>query len=80
MMQVISKYIPNVEATVEVTAGSVDNCKLIQTGKAELALIMADIGNIFGDDLHHSPSQGVINSASPPGSHGEAHALGLSLP
>jgi hypothetical protein len=44
MMQVISKYIPNVEATVEVTAGSVDNCKLIQTGKAELALIMADIG------------------------------------
>ncbi|MDI6755618.1 MAG: TAXI family TRAP transporter solute-binding subunit [Thermodesulfobacteriota bacterium] len=44
MAQVISKYIPNTEATAEVTAGSVDNCKLIQTGKAELALIMADIG------------------------------------
>ena len=44
MANVISKYIPNTEATAEVTAGSVDNCKLIQIGKAELALIMADIG------------------------------------
>ena len=44
MANVISKNIPNVEATAEVTAGSVDNCKLIQTGKADLAIIMADIG------------------------------------
>ena len=44
MANVISKYIPNTEATAEVTAGSVDNCKLIQTGKGDLALIMADIG------------------------------------
>jgi len=44
MASVISKYIPNTEATAEVTAGSVDNCKLLQTGKGDLALIMADIG------------------------------------
>lgn len=42
--QVISKYIPNVEATAEVTAASVDNCKLIQAGKADLSIIMADTG------------------------------------
>jgi TRAP transporter TAXI family solute receptor len=44
MANVISKYLPNVEATAEVTAGSVDNCKLVQGGKADLAIIMADIG------------------------------------
>jgi len=44
MAKVISKYIPNAEATAEVTAGSVDNIKLIHIGKADLALIMADIG------------------------------------
>jgi uncharacterized protein len=44
MASLISKYIPNVEATAEVTAGSVDNCKLLQARKADLALIMADIG------------------------------------
>jgi len=44
MANVISKYIPSTEATAEVTAGSVDNCKLIQAGKGDLALIMADIG------------------------------------
>jgi len=44
MAKVISKYIPNTEATAEVTAASVDNCKLIQIGKADLALIMADVG------------------------------------
>jgi TRAP transporter TAXI family solute receptor len=44
MANLISKYVPNTDATAEVTAGSVDNCKLIQTGKADLAIIMADIG------------------------------------
>ena len=44
MASVISRYIPNTEATAEVTAGSVDNCKLLQTGKGDLAIIMADIG------------------------------------
>lgn len=41
---VISKYVPYVEATAEVTTASVDNCLLVGAGKADLALIMADTG------------------------------------
>src|SRR4030042_5240178 len=44
MANIISKYIPYVEATAEVTTASVDNCRLVGAGKAELALIMADTG------------------------------------
>jgi TRAP transporter TAXI family solute receptor len=40
---VISKYIPGVQATAEVTAASVDNCKLIDAGKAELGFMGADV-------------------------------------
>jgi len=43
MAAIIGKYIPNVEATAEVTPASVDNLKLIQQGKADLALVMADV-------------------------------------
>lgn len=39
---VISKYLPNTEATAEVTAASVDNCKLVGSGKADLGFSMAD--------------------------------------
>lgn len=42
--KVISKYVPNTEATAESTAASVDNCKLLKAGKADLALVMADVG------------------------------------
>lgn len=44
MASVISKYIPYAEATAEVTTASVDNCRLIGAGKAELGLVMADTG------------------------------------
>ena len=44
MANVISKFVPNTEATAEVTSASVDNCKLVHAGKADLALIMADTG------------------------------------
>jgi TRAP transporter TAXI family solute receptor len=44
MANIISKYVPYTEATAEVTTASVDNCRLIAAGKAELALIMADTG------------------------------------
>jgi len=44
MANIISKYIPYMEATAEVTTASVDNCRLVGAGKAELALIMADTG------------------------------------
>ncbi len=41
---ILSKYIPYAEATAEVTTASVDNCLLVGAGKADLALIMADVG------------------------------------
>ena len=44
MANIFSKYIPYMEATAEVTPASVDNCLLVGGGKAELALIMADVG------------------------------------
>lgn len=44
MANVISKYIPYAEATAEVTAASVDNCLLVGNKKADMALIMADVG------------------------------------
>ncbi|MDP1881362.1 MAG: TAXI family TRAP transporter solute-binding subunit, partial [Bradyrhizobium sp.] len=39
---VLSKNLPNVQATAEVTGGSVDNLKLIASGQSELAFTMAD--------------------------------------
>jgi TRAP transporter TAXI family solute receptor len=44
MANILSKYIPYLEATAEVTTASVDNCLLVGKEKAELALIMADTG------------------------------------
>jgi TRAP transporter TAXI family solute receptor len=42
MAAVLSKYVPNMQATAEVTGGSVANLQLIGTGKPYLALTMAD--------------------------------------
>ncbi|MDQ1333568.1 MAG: uncharacterized protein QG552_518 [Thermodesulfobacteriota bacterium] len=44
MANILSKYIPYAEATAEVTAASVDNCLLVDANKADMALIMADVG------------------------------------
>jgi TRAP transporter TAXI family solute receptor len=44
MANILSKYIPYAEATAEVTSASVDNCRLIGSKKADMALIMADVG------------------------------------
>lgn len=49
MSNILSKYVPYLEASAEVTAGSVDNCNLVGRGKADLALIIADVG---WDALH----------------------------
>ena len=38
----LSKYLPGVQATAEVTGGSVDNLKLIGTGQSEIGFTMAD--------------------------------------
>jgi uncharacterized protein len=42
MANVLSKYVPGMQATAEVTGGSVDNLKLINAGKAEVGFSMAD--------------------------------------
>ncbi len=42
MANVLSKYVPGLQATAEVTGGSVDNLKLIGAGKSEVAFAMAD--------------------------------------
>jgi TRAP transporter TAXI family solute receptor len=42
MANVFSKYVPGMQATAEVTGGSVDNLKLIASGKPYIALAMAD--------------------------------------
>src|SRR4249919_4373067 len=42
LANVLSKTIPGIQATAEVTGGSVDNLKLINAGRAELALSMVD--------------------------------------
>lgn len=41
---VLSKHVPGMQATAEVTGGSVDNLKLVATGKPYLAMSMADVG------------------------------------
>jgi len=42
LANVLSKYVPGITATAEVTGGSVDNLKLIGTGKPYVAFAMAD--------------------------------------
>jgi TRAP transporter TAXI family solute receptor len=42
LANVLTKSIPGLEATAEVTGGSVDNLKLINSGQSELAFVMAD--------------------------------------
>ena len=44
MAAVLSKYVPGMQATAEVTGGSVDNLKLIGTEKPYIGFTMADAG------------------------------------
>src|SRR5213593_2769006 len=44
MANILSKYVPGLQATAEVTGGSVDNLKLIASGKPYIAFSMADAG------------------------------------
>jgi TRAP transporter TAXI family solute receptor len=41
---ILSKYIPYADIKAEETKGIVNNCLLVNTGKADLALIIADVG------------------------------------
>jgi uncharacterized protein len=49
---VLSKYVPGMQATAEVTGGSVDNLKLIGSGKPYVAFTMSDAAQdaLKGDD------------------------------
>ena len=51
MANLLSKYVPGLQATAEVTGGSVDNLKLIGSGKAEVGFTMVDAA--------HDAAQGV---------------------
>jgi TRAP transporter TAXI family solute receptor len=42
MASLLSKYVPGMSATAEVTGGSVDNLKLLGSGKSEVGFAMAD--------------------------------------
>src|ERR1700760_4495633 len=42
LANLLTKTVPGIQATAEVTGGSVDNLKLINTGQSELAFVMAD--------------------------------------
>ena len=42
MASIISKKIPGVQASAEVTGGSIDNMKLMHTGKAEMGIVQSD--------------------------------------
>ena len=44
MANILSKAVPGLQATAEVTGGSVDNLKLIGSGKSEVGFTMADSG------------------------------------
>jgi len=44
MANILSKYVPGLQATAEVTGGSIDNLKLVNAGKSEVAFSMADAG------------------------------------
>jgi TRAP transporter TAXI family solute receptor len=52
MAAVLSKYVPGMQATAEVTGGSVANLQLIGTGKSYIALTQADaaIDAVRGED------------------------------
>jgi hypothetical protein len=42
MANILSKYVPGLQATAEVTGGSVDNLRLLNAGKSEVAFTMVD--------------------------------------
>ena len=56
LANVLSKSLPGIQATAEVTGGSVDNLKLIGTGQSEVGFSMADaaLDALNGEDKFKS--------------------------
>ena len=72
---VLSKHVPGMQATAEVTGGSVDNLKLIGTGKPYIGFTMADAG------LDALPRRGQVQGQQGAAAHAdgavpEPHARG----
>ena len=57
----LSKYVPGMEATAEVTGGSVDNLKLVGSGKPYIGMTMADAAQdaLKGEDKFKGKPLGV---------------------
>ena len=75
MAAVLSKYVPGMQATAEVTGGSVDNLKLIGSGKPYIALHDGRRG------AGRLPRRGQVQGQQGPGAHAddpvpEPHARG----
>ena len=76
MAAVLSKYVPGMQATAEVTGGSVANLQLIGTGKPYLAMTMVDAG------LDALQGPGQVHRQAGAGAHAdgdvpEPHARGV---
>jgi uncharacterized protein len=56
LANLLSKTVPGIQATAEVTGGSVDNLKLIGSGQSELGFVMADaaLDALNGEDKFKS--------------------------
>ena len=50
MANILSKNVPGLQATAEVTGGSVDNLRLIGAGKSEVAFTMVDAAHEMLED------------------------------
>ncbi|MGE3147932.1 MAG: TAXI family TRAP transporter solute-binding subunit [Pseudorhodoplanes sp.] len=61
LANVLSKNLPGVQATAEVTGGSVDNLKLLSVGKSEVGFSMADaaLDALNGEDKFKNGKFGV---------------------
>ena len=69
MANILSKNVPGLQATAEVTGGSVDNLKLIGAGKSEVAFTMADaalgrragLGQVQGRQGQRADADGAVS-------------------
>ena len=63
---VLSKHVPGMQATAEVTGGSVDNLKLIASGKPYVGFSMVDAALdafvINGAEAHWKDSSSVVST------------------
>ena len=75
MAAVLSKYVPGMQATAEVTGGSVDNLKLIGSGKPYIGFTMADaaLDALKGEDKFKGNK---VAAAHADGAVPEPHARG----